>query len=419
MTGGDLLVVSSNFDLAFGYDDGGSVVPVTLATGADADAIRGGAGVRIASLGGEIAVADAAACGLPETLALVPVRSNETLLRITVRPDGTLSCGEGCEIPLGGTYVDPYGVAVVCRPDDPADPSDDHASARAFVGMLRAPSLQGAMKMIDLKTGEVKTVENLPGKPRAFAYDPLRARLFFTHTDNVTDAPLGWIDFAGNCDPSIPEGRFDGARSGCPRRFIDLLAFVRGVEPHGIALGHPLEGGRRRIYIAARVYDADLAELINARPGVDIGGTLLVLEAAEGALGELEIPFVRNVDVAAVGTSEVEVLPARAPVGGRARRDLVAMTATNAASLFLYDDELGAIVKVLEPRSVADPVTGAPAGTSPVGRAPFALLSRALDAATTRLYVASTGDDRVIPIDIQLEDPNEPVVGAPIRGGAR
>lgn len=402
-TGGDLLVVSSNFDLAFGYDDGGSVLPVTLPPQAPAteSVIRAG-GVRIPSLGGQIAVADAAACGLPDTLALVPIRSDETLLRITVR-DGTLSCGDGCAIPLGGTYVDPYGVAVVCRPD----------ASRAFVGMLRAPTVLGAMKMVDLKTGEVRTIEGLPGKPRAYAYDAERARLFFTHTDNITDAPLGWFELSGGCDPSLPEGAFDGARVGCRRRFVDLLAFVRGVEPHGIALGHPLEGGRRRIYVAARLYDPDLAAIVQGRPGADVGGALLVLEAEEGALGDPTITYVRSIPIG-LGVSEVEVLPARPAVAGRVPRDLVAVTATDDGLVLLYDDEADAVVKVFGRKDAPDPLAGVPE----VGRAPFALLARSLDAGNARLYVASLADDRVTQIDVSLADPDGAAVVATIPGGS-
>jgi hypothetical protein len=417
MAGGDLLVVSSNADLAYGYEDGGSVVPVALsADGSSPAAIRAGAGVRIPSLGGQIAVADAAACGLAETFALVPSRSTETLYRITVGPDGSLACGPGCAIPVGGTYVDPYDVAVVCRPGEEVPA---FARARAFVGMLRAPTLQGAIQILDLATGEVRTAEGFPGKPRGFAYDAARARLFVTHTDNIVDAPLGWIELSGGCDPSLAEGIVDAAdagRVGCPRHFVDLLGFARGVEPQGVALGQPLGGGRRRVYVAARLYDPDVAAAIGARPGVDVGGALLVLETEEGASGELDVTFVRAIPVG-LGASEVEVLPPRAPVDGRPRRDLVAVTATDDGLLILYDDEAGAIAKVFGRVQESLP-GGPPAGAPEVGGQPFGLLSRPLGATRALLYVASVGDDQVTAVEVDLEDPDASRRLGPVGGGA-
>jgi hypothetical protein len=411
-SGNDLLVVSSNSDLEYGYDDGGSVVPIALpADPGTPPAVRPG-GVRIPSLGGQIAVADAAACGLPETQVFVPVRSNDTLYRIRMGADGTLACGDGCAIPLGGTYADPYGVAVVCRPDDPADPNDDHAAARAFVGMLRAPSRGGAIKVVDLRTDSVTTMEALPGRARAFAYDAARARLFVVHSDSIADAALGWIELAGGCDPAVGEADVASPRLGCPRRFVDLLDFVRGVDPQDIALGTPLDGTRRRIYVAARLYDPDLAAAFGFRPAGDTDGVLLVLEAEEGGrLGELAVSFVDQIPVG-IGVSDVEVLPARPPAGGRPRRDLVAVTAADEGVLLLYDDDTG------ERQLFGREPTGPRAGVPQVGRAPFALLSRPLGPSSARLWVTAVADDHVVPVDVNLDD-GSATLGTPIRGGAR
>jgi len=107
--GQDLLVVSTNFDLLYSEQEGGSVLTLSLPAGAPG-------GVNIGSLGGEIAIADAAACGLPQTLALVPSRSTTALYRLALGADGIPTCGPGCALPLRADLADPYGVTVACRP---------------------------------------------------------------------------------------------------------------------------------------------------------------------------------------------------------------------------------------------------------------------------------------------------------------
>ena len=143
LSGGDLLVVSSNFELTYDLDDGGSVIPVDL--GASPPALRGG-GVRIPSYAGELAIADATACGLPETLALVPVREGNSLWRLGVGPGGALSCGDRCRVPLSGNFQDVFGVVAVCRAG--ATPADQ-PRASAYVSFLRTPSNRGQLVEVD------------------------------------------------------------------------------------------------------------------------------------------------------------------------------------------------------------------------------------------------------------------------------
>ncbi|MGC3998758.1 MAG: hypothetical protein QM767_15405 [Anaeromyxobacter sp.] len=115
----------------------------------------------------------------------------------------------------------------------------------------------------------------------------------------------------------------------------------------------------RRMYVALRLYDADVASAIGTRPTYDIGGLLVVLELREGAFGEPRPVVVRTIDIG-LGASELAVLPARDGM-----RDLVAVAATEDGLLWIYDDESGAMVKVFG----RDPTTGGPV----LGHLPFGL----------------------------------------------
>lgn len=378
LSGGDLLVVSSNFELTYDLDDGGSVIPVDL--GASPPALRGG-GVRIPSYAGELAIADATACGLPETLALVPVREGNSLWRLGVGPGGALSCGDRCRVPLSGNFQDVFGVVAVCRAG--ATPADQ-PRASAYVSFLRTPSNRGQLVEVDLRTGAIRTRDVGAGPVRSFAYDALTERLFMTSIESGSIAPLRWLELAGSCAFDVAT-----ADGGCPVAGVDLASFVRGAELRGIALSNPQAGRPRRAFIAARVFNADLGESIGGRPGFDVGGVLLVLDLVEGTTG-LEPRLVGIFDVG-LGANEVEVLPVRAGKG-----DLVAVTASDDGLLWIYDDDQEALVRVIG----RDPATGIPL----LGRQPFGLVARD-DGASARLFVSSFKDGFVTPVDVPLDAP--------------
>ncbi len=377
LSGGDLIVVSSNFELAYGLDDGGSVIPVDV----QASPASLGQGVRIASFAGELAVADAAACGLPETLALVPAREGNSLYRVGVGAGGALTCGARCRLPLRPDVADAYGVLAVCRPPAVAG---GEPRARAYVSFLRTAGNRGQISEIDLRTGATRNRDVGFGPVRSFAYDAQNDRLYFTAIESGATAPLRWIDLAGDCaiDVAVADG-------GCPVSGVDLALYLRGVEARGIALSNPQDGRTRRAYVAARVYNVDLAGSIGGRPGFDVGGVLLVLDLVEDRTG-LQPRLVGIFDVG-LGANEVKVLPARPGKG-----DLVAVTASDDGLLWIYDDEQGALVRVYG----RDPHTGIPL----LGREPFGLAVRD-DGATARVFVSSFKDGFVTPVDVPLDAP--------------
>jgi len=377
LSGGDLLVVSSNFDLSYDLNDGGSVIAVDV--GASPPALREG-GVRIPSYAGELAIADATACGLSETLALVPVREGNSLWLVRVGPGGTLSCDGDCRVPLRDDFQDSFGVAAVCRA------GAEGVRASAYVSFLRTPSNRGQIVEVDLSPpfATTRTRDVGAGPVRSFAYDALTERLFMTSIDSGSIAPLRWLELAGNCAFELST-----ADGGCPLGGVDLASFVRGAELRGIALSNPQPGRTRRAFVAARVYNADLAASIGGRPGFDIGGILFVLDLVEGRTG-LE-PRLAGIFDVGLGANEVEVLPVRAGKG-----DLVAVTASDDGLLWIYDDEQEALVRVFG----RDPLTGIPL----LGRQPFGLAARD-DGASARLFVSSFEDGFVTPVDVPLDAP--------------
>lgn len=374
---GKLLVVSSDFDLNYARDDGGSLLQVDLA--ATPPAIEPG-GLRIPAFGGELAVAEPAACGVSAPLALVPSRTSNQLFRVSLA-GGALACGQDCPLSLEQESLsEPYGVGLTCPPGGPA---------RAWVGYLRTPDTLAWLAMVDLQTGAWQPIEiGGVGLPRSFAYDADRSRLFFTSVETGLAAPLRWLELGGGCTPGLAE-----VAGGCPIRQLDLYGFLRGAELHGIALSNPQAGLSRRAYLSVRVYDASVAAAIGARPGYDIAGMLFVLDLEEGPFGDLRARLVRMVDVG-VGAAEVRVLPARA-----GKRDLVAMTATDDGVLAIYDDDAGALARVF----ARDAITGAPE----VGRQPFGLAVQDLGGGLARLFVGSFERAYVTPVDVPLDAPDE------------
>jgi hypothetical protein len=401
VVGDTMYVVSSNFDLTYGYDDGGTVIPVALPPASQPAArptgtLRAG-GVRIPSLGGDVVVADAKTCGLPNSIAVVPVRATNAVMLVDILADGTLSCGDRCRVSLPTDHADPYGAAVVCQPD-----GHGGVTARAYAGFLRGPTSSGAISQIDLADtatttrGTVVTIATGLGAPRSFAYDALTGRLFFSNIDAVVAAPITWLELAGGCSAELPE-----IQGGCPLRSFDLWPLVRGFEPHGIALSNDQPGLARRLNVVGRLFDADVAAAASGRPSYDVGSALLVLELSPSSAGGLDFRLVDSFPLG-MGASELQVLPPRPADGTRPRRDVVAITATGDGLLWLYDDDLGAMVKVFGRN---EGIAQTPAGLPALGRQPYGLMVRPLGASAARLFVTSFGQHFLDTLDVPLADP--------------
>jgi hypothetical protein len=376
-----LLVASSNADLTYDDEAGGSVISIDPVP--DPARLIGGVGIR--SFAGELAVADPTACGLAAAKVVVPVRGWNVAYKLDVDDAGAVRCNDGCEVPIGSSdHGDPFAVGIACGP----------GVARAYVGYLRAYLAQTWIAQIDLlkNPGEdgyvrYRNFEDT-GQARGFAYDASQKRLYVARTATGAGTTLRWLDLANECRIDEPEVTLGGCRSG-----VSLAnAIPLGLELRSIALSSaPALNGVRRAYFTARIYDSAAAASAGTRIG-DFDGLLLVVDLFEDAYGRLDLDIVDEIPIG-YGAGDVRVLPARA-----GKRDVVAAIASDDGVVWIYDDETGARVAIGR-----SPETGAPlTGEGPFGLAvdPVALAGN-----VARVYVGSFRESFVTQIDVPLDTP--------------
>lgn len=388
-----LLVVSSNYDLAYDRDEGGVLFSVgPEASPQDGLAIEGT--LRMGSFGGELAVAEAAApagldtsadaCALPQSVALVASRATRQVYKVALGADGSLTCGADCPQLLPEDFLDPFGVTVACR---------NARRPRAFVTARRTNRAVSRLVEIDLATGAQRTADFGYGTTHSVAYDAALDRIYFTSSADYGSAALRYVDVTPWCDPPL-------YLAECHADVVNVGEFVRGADLGGIALSNPnvdADGKPmpRRLYIGARLFDADLAASLGWRPGFDTGGVLIVLEVDEAQFGVPAFRFIGAIPVG-FGPAEVRVLPRRA-----GKRDVVAITVSDEGLLWIYDDDVGAMARVFG----RDGVTGAPL----LGRVPYGIAVQDRGA-TARLYVTAFDSSFVTPVDVPLDNPGEAVI---------
>jgi len=383
-----LLVASSNFDLQFGPELGGSLIavdPVASLGAADGALTLRGTEI-IGSYSGQVAVAHPASCpGLVAPMALVSSRYTRQLHVVPLAADGALAAcpAGGCSRALDADLIDPFAITLACRADG--------ARRTALVAYLTTPAVgpvsPGTAWISELDLDDpargLRTYALGVGPVVDMAYDAGTDRLYAVGRFTGPTAPI----FVVGLDTCRP-GDSCGAHSVST---IDLFGSYRGADLQGIALSNPVAGQKRRAYVSARVYDADLAAALGGRPGFDLDGVLLVLDLDDDAAGEPRARIVRAVDLEP-GPGQVRVLPARAGL-----RDLVVVSNQTTGMLTVYDDETGAVV-----RQVAlEPATGIPQ----VGRQPYAMAVRDLGA-VAEVYVASFLQSTVSVLQVPLGSPS-------------
>jgi hypothetical protein len=413
-----LVVVSSNSDLRYDPDDGGSVMVVDPdASSGNFVAVRSvqripsfGAGLAIVSSRDE-ATTPAVDPTCPQWTGadqvLVTSRGANALLRIGLADDGALSCGDGCRVEFDADLVDPYAVAVACW-NEAGGPL-----AQAYVSHLGSPGGQGFLTRFDLLAPDSARERLLlsSAPTQDLAWDSARRRLFVTSRfQTIGLAPLRWLDLAFS--PVV----FDQ---------VNLNNALRGADTRGIALAAPAAdtGFSTRAYVAARVFDQDLALTLGGRTP-DVAGALMVIDVTDDRSGRPTSQVTRIVPVG-IGASQVHVLPVpQRPAG----QELVVVT-SDEGSISIYDAAVESVVRVLaiasadsvapgpfqppefeDPASV--PVSEIPrdeavyhAGEKLFGDSPFALASEQLPDGRVRLYVSSF--DRGFIAQVQL-DPAAP-----------
>lgn len=376
---GHLVVASSNSDLRYDDETGGSVIAVDPL----ADPVTWLGGLNVKSFAGELAIADAARCGIPGTLALVPVRGSDVLYRIAIGAGGALSC-DGCELSLSGQgATDPFAVAVAC---------DGAGFARAYVGYLRSVGGSAWITQIDLTQpetadGAVQHAAYTTGQIRSFAFDAGRRRLYSAQTTTGSSTFIHYVDLVGGC-------RIDVTDAEAPNRCRSgAAALWPGIEPRSIALSRG-DGPEpfRRMYVSARVYDPVAAATVGVRVG-EVGGFLVVADLVDDLAGRTQLQVVKVVPLG-YGAGAVALLPGRGPTV----REVVAVLAGGSGELLIYDDETDDRVYVGRD-GVGHPLVGA----APIGLAVDPVPSGTGHA---HVYVGSFEENFVTRIDVPLADIN-------------
>ncbi len=395
-----LHVVSSNFDLTYDTDEGGTLIALRVPEPSERPATLGprdlwdipdivpyrlGA-VRIGSFGGEVSLLDEEHCAGWETgaapgapAAFVASRSRDRLYRLTLGNDGSLGCGDDCRTALDPDLRDPYGVTLACGG------SGTGFAASVYVTYLSTPLNVGFLSELALKVPDRLAAAKSPGlqpainigldAARSAAFEPLSQRVFMTGAFSGPGyMPLRWLDL-----PYPPS-------STNPPPPVDLATRVFGAETTGIALS----SDGTRAYVGLRLYDGYTAALVGGRTP-DIGGALAVIDVTPAPTGGINGQLLSLVPVG-VGPTEVRVIPRP----GLA--DLVAVSCNGDGSVWLYDDASGLVPRVFG----IDQASGTPLlGKQPAGLA----VERRADG-SVRLYVGSFGSHFVSVI--RLDDPTDP-----------
>jgi hypothetical protein len=373
-----LLVASSNYDLRYAGADGGTFLSVDPAATPAPDGRLDPIGAeRIDSYAGPVVVADAATCaGDRDPVAIVASRFDDQIYRFGIGVLGELTCGADCVRGSLHGFDAPFAVAVACRAGTPPALS----TRKAFVGYLDPPAssrgsgLGAWMTELDLDVpGATREIELGDGPVRAMAYDAAANRLWATTQSSGSHALLHSV--------LLSDPRWQGATPREAVDTIDLFPFVHGAELRSIAVGTAPVAGVSRLFLTARLYDAEAQGASGYRPIGDVGGVLIVLDVAEGSDGKPQF-WVHPAKDIGIGVEEVAVVKRTAPGA-----DLLVITASGEGILFIYDDEYGSVFPVSGRSDLGAPI---------LGDRPMALaVDQPSPGAPANVYVAAFGSHAV------------------------
>lgn len=329
-----LLVASTNFDLRYSGEDGGTLLAVDPLASPVGGALAVFDGERIPSYAGPLAVADGASCpGTGSETApsvVVASRLDDRIYRFAIDPaSGALSCS-GCARETPSGFDDPFAVAVACGAE----------GNHAFVGYLDPPqSTRGYgpgswITELDLDDplAPARQIELGDGPVRAMALDARTDRLWATTHSSGSRALLHSV--------ALSDPRWRGAAPWEAVDTVDLYPLLRGAELRAIAVGSSPGPGVSRLFLTARLYDAESQDSTGVRPAGDVGGVLVVLDVAEGADGHPRVS-VRAVESIGLGVGDVGV------VRRAGKADLAVATAADDDLLVVYDDETGTVLHAI------------------------------------------------------------------------
>jgi len=368
-----LVVVSTDFDLQYAPDNGGTVIAVDPDDPATIDSlnpVNGGqldvlSALNIGSFGGEIAIAEASCTTSWPTctaqcpplnlqggngLVVTTSRNDIVVYLMTIDGQGNLTCGQDCPVALPSNALDPYGVTLVCG-------STSTGLASAYVTELRAYNSEGIFARFDLNNpGAFDTLDLSSPETYTSGFNPFSGDLFVGTQVGITQ-PLRWIDPL--LLPSVSVGATFAPQVGQ----IDLATYFAG----SLTLDMAVSNDGTRLFVALEQLDATL---LAQGALVPQGGLLAVFDLTPDIYGQPGMSLIRSVN-SCLGGGQVRVLPPRANPDGTNKGDLVALTCDTQGALVLYDDDVGKVVSLIG----LDAGTGQPL----LGRQPFGLAVEPID----------------------------------------
>jgi hypothetical protein len=389
-----LLVASTNYDLRYSGEEGGTLLSVDPFASPVGGALAVFDGERIPSYSGPLAVADGTRCaGTSSETApsvLVASRLDDRIYRFAIDPaSGALTC-DGCARETPSGFDDPFAVAVACGA----------GGNHAFVGYLDPPESTRGHGLgswiteldLDAPLAPARQIELGDGLVRAMALDARTDRLWAaTHSSGpralLHSVPLG--------DP-----RWEGAAPWEAVDTVDLYPFVRGAELRSIAVGSSPAAGSSRLFLTARLYDAESQDSTGVRPLGDVGGVLIVLDVADGADGHPRIS-VRAVESIGLGVGDVAVIRR----AGKA--DLAVATAADEDLLVVYDDETGTVLHAVAHNG---------SGIAILGDRPLGVAVGQIGTGVADVFVTGFGSHIVTRFQLDPDAPSAPLVLIPFGG---
>ncbi len=397
-----LLVVSSNFDLAYDFDVGGAILAVdpdasgNAMAGDPSLAVLGG--LNIGSYGGEVDYLAGSGAGWNElpghdcqplagrlspgaAKVVTASRGRREIYQIDMDPKGSLAC-DGCAQALPRGVLDPFDVTPTCSAPGSG------TVARIYVTHLQTLGNVGLVTELDFLAGTTSTL--LIGAASTFSstFDPDSGRLFVsTRVSSIDQVPMSWFNaltLPSGGEPLVQAHNVAADVPGGLTREFAIFKDARTTPP-------TVTG-----FLRLELFDYDIA----ARTGsfVTTGGALAVYDLTPNALGEPAMRLLRVVPTCN-GSGQLRVLP-RSGSGA-----LLALTCDLDGTLLFYDDDVGAMVG----RIGLDPTSGGPL----LGRSPFGLAVESREAtrclqntnACTRLYVSAFDTSVVSLVELDVRNP--------------
>ena len=374
-----LVVVNSNFDLRYDEPTGGSVLVVDpdrsqdTSLGGQMDVLGA---APIASFGGEVAMVDGGCLpGWPDCPSACPTiqgdptvaaggaklvlasRSAQTIYRISMGSDGTLTCGDGCPYVLPINRLDPYGVSTACSAQSGTP------AAYAFVSHLVTANNLGWLTRVNLLADDVVGLVLGDNSTYASVYDPTND-LVFVSASVAINAQFRWFN------PLVTVSDVDGFAvpdySG---------PFFSNFLPGAVARAMALSSDGRLLYVSVQLYDLTLA--LQTGSFFTQGGALAIFDLTETAFAEPRMALL-GVERTCLGAGQIKRLPSRP-----GKPDLFAITCDTEGALAIYDSDARKVVRYVG----IEPSTGLPA----LGLSPFGLAVEPIDPRRATIPVQGDG----------------------------